>query len=143
MTRKEQYKANKQAKVGEVIVCPICGKKFVKKQYSQAFCGADCKDKFWNAKKDRHRPGYYRAYNAKHPERVAFIMEKTMIQRAGCTGLSWADQEEREAIHEYCTNPDFRKYVDDGALDMGGGWDSHECSITMAQQLRNFEGDFE
>ena len=51
---KEQYLANKSAKVKDVLVCPICGSKFIKKQYSQAFCSTRCKDRFWNAKGDRH-----------------------------------------------------------------------------------------
>lgn len=45
-----QYIKNKQAKVGETIVCagPLCGKKIKKKQYAQAFCCNKCKDQFWN-----------------------------------------------------------------------------------------------
>lgn len=44
------YLKNKQAKVGETIVCagPLCGKKIKKKQYAQAFCCNKCKDQFWN-----------------------------------------------------------------------------------------------
>ena len=67
--RKETYLANKKAKVGESISCPVCGEVFTKKQYSQAFCCGECKDAFWNAKGDRHRSGYYEDYDAKHPER--------------------------------------------------------------------------
>ena len=67
--RRLQYEANKSAKVGTEITCPICGTKFVKRQYSQAFCDGKCKDAFWNAKKDRHREGYYEEYDNKHPER--------------------------------------------------------------------------
>lgn len=52
--RKGLYKTNKKAKVGETIECPICHTKFTKKQYSQAFCCTRCKDRFWNAKGDRH-----------------------------------------------------------------------------------------
>ena len=44
MDRNQQYKANKEAKVGETIICPVCGRAFVKKQYSQAFCDSTCKD---------------------------------------------------------------------------------------------------
>ena len=53
--RKSLYKLNKEAKVGETIECPICHTKFTKKQYSQAFCSTRCKDRFWNAKGDRHQ----------------------------------------------------------------------------------------
>ena len=49
------YKLNKEAKTGETIECPICHTKFIKRQYSQAFCSTQCKDKFHNNRnKDRH-----------------------------------------------------------------------------------------
>lgn len=48
MNKEQQYQSNKNAKVGETIVCPMCGKEFVKKQYSQAFCCGTCKDAYWN-----------------------------------------------------------------------------------------------
>lgn len=32
------YLQNKKSKVGSMITCPVCGKRFFKKQYSQAFC---------------------------------------------------------------------------------------------------------
>ena len=41
------------------IVCPICGETFLKRQYAQAFCCSDCKDKYWGKKGDRHSKGYY------------------------------------------------------------------------------------
>ena len=68
--RKRTYLANKSAKVGELIKCPICGTEFKKKQYSQAFCCTHCKDTYWNAKGDRHSPGYYKEYDSKNPERM-------------------------------------------------------------------------
>ena len=67
--RKMTYKNNKSAKVGTEIICPICGKHFIKKQYSQAFCCGRCKDTYWNAKGDRHSIGYYEDYDDSHPER--------------------------------------------------------------------------
>ena len=52
MNIKERYKLNKAAKVGEEIVCPSCGHRFIKKSYQQVFCktktGTKCKDKYWN-----------------------------------------------------------------------------------------------
>lgn len=49
------YRINKEAKVGETIECPVCHTKFTKRQYSQAFCCGQCKDKFHNMRcKDRH-----------------------------------------------------------------------------------------
>ena len=65
-TMKARYKANKQAKVKDKIICPVCGKEFVKKQYSQAFCCTCCKDDYHNVRKpNRHKDGrvYYRDYN--------------------------------------------------------------------------------
>lgn len=54
--KKGLYKTNKNSKVGEVIECPVCHSKFTKRQYSQAFCCTQCKDKFHNMRnKDRHR----------------------------------------------------------------------------------------
>lgn len=71
---KERYNINKACKVGETIICPICHTAFIKKQYSQAFCCTQCKDKFWNSKGDRHSdPNYYRNYNMRHPERLMRI----------------------------------------------------------------------
>lgn len=49
---KQQYEANKKAKVGEMCKCPSCGTIFLKTNYQQAFCksigGTVCKDKYWN-----------------------------------------------------------------------------------------------
>lgn len=71
--RQLQYESNKAAKVGETIVCPICGTSFTKKQWQQAFCCTQCKDTYWNAKGDRHTSDYYQEYNKKHPERLERI----------------------------------------------------------------------
>ena len=71
--RKALYLENKSKKVGETCTCPICGDKFVKRQWQQAFDSRYCKDKFWNDKPDRHRGGYYRDYNEQHPERLERI----------------------------------------------------------------------
>ena len=71
--RKQRYLDNKKAKCGEVIICPICGEEFKKKQYSQAFCCTQCKDKYHNDKGDRHDVFYYSEYNRKHPERLERI----------------------------------------------------------------------
>jgi len=58
------YKINKQKKVGATIECPVCHKKFLKKQYSQAFCCIRCKDKFHNrVDGDRHK---YSDYNCNY-----------------------------------------------------------------------------
>jgi hypothetical protein len=136
--RNEQYQANKQAKVGEEIICPVCGKHFTKKQYSQAFCCGECKDRFWNRKGDRHRPGYFEQYDQEHPER---------LERAAVWGgkdfvpLTRADADEWLALQEYNSDPAFRRYVDEGRM-MDGGWDEHGCAITLAQELENFHGDY-
>lgn len=57
------YKNNKRAKVGDMMECPVCHTKFIKKQYSQAFCCIHCKDKFHNKHDgDRHSVYKYREY---------------------------------------------------------------------------------
>lgn len=57
--RKGLYRTNKEAKAGETIECPVCHTKFTKRQYSQAFCSGQYKDKFHNMRcKDRHRYTY-------------------------------------------------------------------------------------
>ena len=81
--RQKQYLANKEAKTGEEIICPICKETFIKKQYSQTFCCSQCKDTYWNAKGDRHSDyDYYRKYNNKSSnksERIVYARENTRI----------------------------------------------------------------
>lgn len=74
MTNKKKnnrYNINKAASIGEEIVCPSCGKHFIKKSYQQAFCQKECKDRYWNNK--RKNNGYFRTYNIEHPERLERI----------------------------------------------------------------------
>ena len=59
---KTQYEANKLAKVGTEIICPVCRKKFIKKSYQQVFCVRTdrkqkhrCKDIYWNSVDDNRR----------------------------------------------------------------------------------------
>lgn len=133
MKRKEQYKLNKSAKVGETIVCPICKETFVKKSYQQAFCCGTCKDKYWNDKKDRHKdPDYYRKYNKKHPERFSGLLG---------LGFSRAEREHNEALYHLATDEGFRDYVNHGALDADGSWDEHNCHVDLATQYENYIAD--
>ena len=69
MKRKEQYKINKDKKVGDKCICPICKSEFVKSHYAQAFCSNDCKVKFHNDRQKGKRNDYFHRYNMKHPER--------------------------------------------------------------------------
>lgn len=69
-----KYEENKAAKVGTEIICPTCGKHFVKKQYSQAFCCGQCKDKYWNTMGDRHK-GPKEAVKKQQPDRPSDIEE--------------------------------------------------------------------
>ena len=64
------YTENKSTKVGTNIECPVCGEKFIKRHYAQAFCSSECKNKYWNKKGDRHSKGYHTKYNKEHPERL-------------------------------------------------------------------------
>jgi hypothetical protein len=69
MKRKEIYKLNKDKKVGDKCICPICKCEFTKTHYAQAFCCNECKVKYHNDKQKGKRNGYFRKYNMKHPER--------------------------------------------------------------------------
>ena len=64
------YEKNKAAKAGSDLICPVCGSHFTKKQWAQAFCCNECKNKYWNRKGDRHREGYYEDYDLSHPSRL-------------------------------------------------------------------------
>lgn len=128
--RRLQYEANKNAKVGTEITCPICGTKFVKRQYSQAFCDGKCKDAFWNAKGDRHSVGYYEKYDNKHPERK--------LRRAlySIDVINARDEAEMEARMALVNDPDFRRYVNDDC-DV---CDIPNCNVDLATQYENYLG---
>jgi hypothetical protein len=51
----EAYKKAKKAMIGESVICPACGKGYLKTFYNQVFCSNaktkrfnNCKDKYWN-----------------------------------------------------------------------------------------------
>ena len=58
-----QYQSNKDALVGSTIVCPSCGKRFIKSQYNKLFCSNqtsssqsnNCKDLYWNSTEPKRR----------------------------------------------------------------------------------------
>ena len=106
--RKETYLENKKKKVGETCICPICGEEFVKKQYSQAFCCGQCKDKYWNDKKDRHSDiNYHKNYNMKHLERlerVGIYKEDGKFGHYDEDGNFWSFEEEAIEFAS-CENP--------------------------------------
>lgn len=124
------YKTNKKQKVGDEIICPICGEKFVKRQYSQAFCNGKCKDAFWNAKGDRHSTGYYEKYDNKHPERK--------LRRAlySMDVINARDAEEMEARMALVNDPDFSRYVNDDC-DV---CDIPNCNVDLKIQYENYLG---
>ena len=72
-----KYEENKAAKVGTEIICPTCGKPFAKKQYSQAFCCLQCKDKYWNTMGDRHK-GPNEAFKKQQPKRPKDLEEAAL-----------------------------------------------------------------
>lgn len=130
--RRLQYESNKSSKTGEMIVCPICGKHFIKKSYQQAFCCTECKDAYWNNKKDRHTGGYYTKYNQKHPERY---------ERLIGMGFTKREREENYALYKYATDKEFRDYVNDEAVltcDAQGMM----CNVDLSTQLENFEEQY-
>ena len=67
----KRYDINKAAKVGTEIICPVCGRHFIKKSYQQVFCDFMCKQSYWNQK--RKDNGYFKQYNNEHPERLKRI----------------------------------------------------------------------
>lgn len=126
--RKLQYETNKGAKVGTEIICPICGIKFVKRQYAQAFCGTKCRVAYWNAKKDRHRAGYYEEYDNKHPERkLRRVLYSMDIRNA-------RDEAEMEARLALVNDEEFRRYVNDDC-DV---CDIPNCSVDLATMYNNY-----
>ena len=45
---KAAYDDANNAKTGDKIICPFCGKEMIKKSYQHEFCNTKCKDKYWN-----------------------------------------------------------------------------------------------
>lgn len=128
--RKITYKTNKKAKVGDEIICPVCSQKFVKRQYSQAFCCGSCKDAFWNAKGDRHSVGYYEKYDNKHPERK---LRKALYSM---NVINFRDCEELEARIALVNDEDFRRCVNDDC-DV---CDIPNCNVDLATMYKNYLG---
>ena len=128
--RKIVYEANKKAKVGTDIICPICGTKFVKRQYSQAFCCGRCKDAYWNAKVDRHSVGYYEKYDNKHPERK---LRKALYS---IDVLNARDEAELDARMALVNDPDFIRYV----KDTDDICDIPNCNVDLATMYHNYLG---
>ena len=81
------YSLNKTSKIGEELICPICNKSFIKKQYAQVFCSNECKNRYWNKKGDRHKKGYYHKYNQEHSERLERGFTKGYINGKVSNGI--------------------------------------------------------
>ena len=128
--RKLQYDSNKKSKVGTEIICPICGTKFIKRQYSQAFCDSKCKDSYWNAKRDRHRVGYYEEYDNKHPERK---LRKAIYS---INVINASDEAEQEARIALVTDEGFRRYIN----DRDDICDIPPCNVDLATEYKNYLG---
>ena len=126
-----QYESNKASKVGETIICPICSKEFVKKTYQQVFCCTQCKDTYWNNKKDRHRKGYYTEYNQKHPQRYEGLIN---------LGFTKREQEENYVLYKYATDKGFRDYVNQTPI--GDEAESMMCQVDLSTELDNYEEQF-
>lgn len=78
-----RYEKAKAGKVGDTIECAYCGTSFVKRQWQQAFCCPECKQKYWDRKGDRHKdPCYYSEYDARHPERIKRAKENGYYDNA-------------------------------------------------------------
>ena len=105
--RRVVYNANKLAKVGDEIMCPVCKNTFVKKYYQQKFCCNECKVKFWNDKQLGKRNAYFHDYNMKHPERLERIgIDTDLIERMRkyheCDGLG---DDEAESLGQITLDP--------------------------------------
>lgn len=82
MKIREQYKSNKDAKVGEQCVCPSCGTEFEKTNYQQAFCKSKpktkCKDKYWNTVDPKKRNNTTRI----SPANAAWMAKQEILREA-------------------------------------------------------------
>ena len=79
------YLQNKKSKVGSMITCPVCGKRFFKKQYSQAFCSLHCKDSFWNSNQKT---------NDKEVEvMVMILLPVRLLQQETCLSIMIMDKD--------------------------------------------------
>lgn len=82
MKIREQYKINKDSKVGTKCTCPSCGTSFEKTNYQQVFCksrpGTQCKDKYWNTvdPKKRNNTTRISPANARWQERQADLRDQ-------------------------------------------------------------------
>jgi predicted nucleic acid-binding Zn ribbon protein len=101
----KRYDINKSAKVGTEIICPVCGKRFIKKSYQQAFCSTECKDKYWNQK--RKGNGYFKQYNIEHPERLERI-GIDIDAELDC----YIGDPDYEALAQITIDPDYDRYIE-------------------------------
>lgn len=114
-----KYDKNKAAKVGEVIVCPICGDKFKKIQWQQAFDSPQCKDKYHNIiKPNRHKGGnaYYRQYNIEHGQTFGERFRNGYIDgkvRIGSCVEDWDESDEWDDF-DGLRDEDFGYYPGEG-----------------------------
>jgi hypothetical protein len=111
-TLKALYLKAKEAKVGETVFCPSCGKPFNKTNYQQAFCknntGTICKDYYWNNVTPTKRNNKTRispanaAYRAAHLETFArrtsegyIVIDGTAYDEFGeaVYSVDWADDD--------------------------------------------------
>ena len=132
MSKKGLYHKNKEAKCGETIECPVCHTTFVKKQWQQAFCCKQCKEKYWNQKGDRHKdPNYYHKYDMKHPERLARLdMSRFAATRA--------EKDHAYAVWQYRNDKDFRDYVNDSCDNWDGSWDEHAAYMDLSGMYESY-----
>ena len=109
----KRYDINKQAKVGEEIICPVCGSHFVKRSYQQAFCCILCKDKYNNQR--RKDNGYFKRYNLAHPERLERAGISTEFDADICLG------DDDEGLAQITLDPECRE--DEELERFSLGWD--------------------
>lgn len=125
---RKQYDLNKLAKVRDEIICPVCGTRFTKRQYSQAFCCGSCKDDYHNMIGDRHDRDYARSYNLKHPERMRRL-------QAFPVPLTARDSDDLFARQMLLEDEGFRRYMSDMGCDDGAS-----VEVDLYTHYRNYAG---
>lgn len=114
--REKIYDNNKKSSVGVDIICPICGKHFIKIQYSQAFCSNECKVKYHNINQKGKRKSYYHKYNKEHPQRLERGFTKGYINGNVSNGIK--EKQNGNIYYDSLGRPHSRDFYNPTMTDM-------------------------